>query len=214
MLGTDGDYKTSTFSGTTLTYRGNHTTINKYSWNNKGSNTWSESGLNTINLNTNYINYLNGIDAKWANMIASHDYQVGGASWNYINSASAKIRFQNEVSTPSEDIKETAKIGLMYVSDYGYAADPSYWTTQMYRVDYQDYRLAATSNWLYMGIYEWTISRNSVYVTNSFYIDSFGFIGYNNVNLYFNSARPVFYLASSVAYAGGNGTVVNPIRIS
>ena len=31
----------------------------------------------------------------------------------------------------------------------------------MYREDAQDYRLATTSNWMYMGLYEWTISRGS-----------------------------------------------------
>ena len=215
MLGTDGDYNANPFvASSNSTYRGSHTTVSKYSWNNNGSNTWSESGLNTVNLNTNYINYLNGIDTKWANMIGMRDWQVGGAPWDYINSASAKARYQNEVSSPSEDIKETAKVGLMYVSDYSYAADPSYWTTEMRRSDGQDYRLATTSNWMHMGLYEWIILRNSVYTTSSFYVDLVGYVGYNNVSTYFNAARPVFYLASNVAYDGGTGEINSPIRLS
>ena len=102
----------------------------------------------------------------------------------------------------------------MYASVYSYAADPSYWTTQMPRSDGQDYRLATTSNWMYMGVYEWIILRNSDYTTNSFYVDLLGYVGYNNVSTYFDAVRPVFYLSSSVVYDGGTGEMNSPIRLS
>ena len=214
MLGTDGDYNTSTFAASNYPiYRGNHTTINRYYWNKDNTNNWSESKLNTVNLNTNYINYLNGIDSKWTNMIASHDYQVGGNTWENLIAAAGKQRYENELVNPVDDIKETAKIGLMYVSDYSYSANPSYWTTQMYREDRQDYRLAATSNWMYMGLWEWTISRHSGNTDRSFLVDTTGFLNSDFVSANFFAARPVFYLSSSVNYAGGNGTITNPIRI-
>ena len=214
MLGTDGDYNTNTFTASSYpTYRGSHTTINRYTWNKNNTNTWSESGLNTVNLNTNYINYLNGIDSKWANMIASHDYQVGGNTWENLITTVGKQKYENELVNPVSDIKETAKIGLMYVSDYGYAADPSYWTTMMYREDAQDYRLATTSNWMYMGLYEWTISRNSG-TDISFAVGTVGGVINDHVDTAFYAVRPVFYLASTVNYAGGNGTIDSPIRLS
>ena len=216
MLGTDGDYNANTFSASAnLTYRGNLTTINRYHWNNQTTvNTWSESGLNTVNLNTNYINYLNGIDSKWTNMIASHDYQVGGNTWENIITTVGKQKYENELVNPATADVEHAKIGLMYVSDYGYAADPSYWTTQMYREDGQDYRLAATSNWMYMGLWEWTISRISGNMFNLFGMGVIGYVGSGHVSTNFNAVRPVFYLSSNVDYASGNGTITNPIRIS
>ena len=217
MLGTDGNYNTNTFTATSYpTYRGSHTTINRYYWNNQtATNTWSESGLNTVNLNTNYINYLNGINTKWANMIASHDYQVGGSTWTNLITTVGKQKYENELVNPASDIKEAAKIGLMYVSDYSYAADPSYWMTQMYREDdAQDYRLAATSNWMYMGLYEWTISRNSGNTDFSFLVHTTGYVGDSRVNTDFNAVRPVFYLNSNVAYDSGIGTIVDPIRLS
>ena len=214
MLGTDGDYNTNTFSGTTPTYRGNHTTINRYYWNNQTStNTWSESGLNTINLNTNYINYLNGIDTKWTNMIASHDYQVGGNTWENIITTVGKQKYENELVNPATADVEHAKIGLMYVSDYSYAADPSYWKIQMYRNDAQDYRLAATSNWMYMGLFDWMISRNSGNPDTSFYVGTTGILYSSYMNTSFNALRPAFYLNSNVNYAGGNGIILDPIRI-
>ena len=214
MLGTDGDYNANTFAASSYpTYRGNHTTINRYHWNKDNTNNWSESGLNTINLNTNYISYLNGIDAKWANMIASHDYQVGGNSWGNIITTVGKQKYENELVNPASDIKETAKIGLMYVSDYSYAADPSYWTTQMYREDGQDYRLAATSNWMYMGLWEWTISRYSGHTDVSFPVSAAGAVHNNYVSTNFNAARPVFYLESAVTYVSGSGSMTDPLRI-
>ena len=215
MLGADGDYNTNTFTASSYpTYRGSHTTINRYTWNKNNTNTWSESGLNTVNLNTNYINYLNVIDTKWVNMIAEHDYQVGGNTWTNLITTVGKQKYENELVNPASDIKETAKIGLMYVSDYNYAADPNYWTTQMYRSDAQDYRLAATSNWMYMGAYEWTISRNSGTTDVSFHVNTTGDVGNGNVSANFAAVRPVFYLESAVAYADGNGSMLNPIRLS
>ena len=214
MLGTDGDYNTNTYSGTTSTYRGNLTTINSYHWNKQtATNTWSESGLNTINLNTNYINYLNGIDTKWVNMIASHDYQVGGNTWANLITTVGKQKYENELVNPATADVEHAKIGLMYVSDYSYAADPSYWTTQMYREDGQDYRLATTSNWMYMGLWEWTISRFSGSTGFSFYVDATGLVGNSYVSANFFAARPVFYLESAVTYVSGSGSMTDPLRI-
>ena len=214
MLGTDGDYNASTFAASSYpAYRGNLATINRYTWNKNNTNTWSESGLNTINLNTNYINYLNGIDTKWVNMIASHDYQVGGNTWENIITTVGKQKYENELVNPATADVEHAKIGLMYVSDYIYATDPSYWTTVMYREDGQDYQLAATSNWMYMGLWEWTISRHSVATDISFDVLTTGNVGNHNVSTIFLAVRPVFYLNSSVAYDSGIGTIVDPIRL-
>ena len=214
MLGTDGDYNANTYSVTESTYRGSHTTINRYTWNKKNRNTWSESELNKVNLNTNYINYLNGIDTKWANMIASHDFQVGGNNWDNILTTVGKQKYENELVNPATADVEQAKIGLMYVSDYGYAADPSYWTTQMYRDDSQDYRLATTSNWIYIGLYEWTISRNSDGISPAFIIYNYGYNGSSGSLAGIYAIRPVFYLSSSVAYDGGTGEMNSPIRLS
>ena len=39
--------------------------------------------------------------------------------------------YQNEIVNPAESTTYDAKIGLMYVSDYGYAASPEAWTLNM-----------------------------------------------------------------------------------
>ena len=70
-------------------------------------------------------------------MIAEHDYVVGGNDWSHIITTVGKQKYENELVNPATADVEHAKIGLMYVSDYGYAAYPSYWTTVMYREDGQ-----------------------------------------------------------------------------
>ena len=145
LLETDGDYYSST----------------AYYWNYKASlmaeNTWSTSLLNKTNLNTNYINY---IGSTWASKIATTTWKAGGntsANINYVVPATA---YANEITSPvttkTTDNATTysAKIGLMYVSDYGFAADPSAWTTNL--SSYSSYKWV---NWMYLGSTEWTISR-------------------------------------------------------
>ena len=78
MLGTDEGY-VSTY-GSSSSYKGNGdlTKIGIYKWNKTRDNTWSTSTINTINLNTNYLAYLDGKNTKWKNMIADTTWYVGG----------------------------------------------------------------------------------------------------------------------------------------
>ena len=103
----------------------------------------------------------------------------------------------------------TSKIGLMYASDYGFAASPSAWTTKM--VLYNNSSIAS-ANWMYMGFDEWTISpfsSNNYYV---FCLDSERGVGGSSANSG-KGIRPVLYLKTSVAYAGGSGTKDSPITL-
>jgi len=213
LLGTDGDYSTTTFSKSDYsTYKGELTTINTYYWNYKnntsinnglGSNEWSTSLFNKTNLNTNY---LNNIGTTWSNMIESTIWKVSGHTTSSLTPSAmytAEITNATKTYGPSNG---TSKIGLMYVSDYGFAAAPSAWTKTL------DSSNSATSNWMYMGLYEWTItpySSNSNYV---FSLGNNGNLGVSRANIG-NGGRPVLYLKSSVAYAGGAGTQSSPITL-
>ena len=97
----------------------------------------------------------------------------------------------------------------MYVSDYGYAASNDYWTTNM-----EDYVNAINDNWMYMGMYEWTISRGSSFSDYAFYVNDTGSVDYYTVVYFDNYAvRPAFYLESSTSYVSGSGSSAAPIRI-
>ena len=223
LLGTDGDYNTDTYSKSDFsTYKGELTTINRYYWNYKnntsinsghGSNTWSTSLLNKTNLNKNFIT---NIGADWAAKIADTTWKVGGNKWSNIGTQPAKTAYQNEIVSPvttnTTDNATTysAKVGLMYASDYGFAAAPSAWTTQL-----SSYNSEAIKNvnWMYMGLVEWTISRNADYAYYAFRVYFTGYVS-RDYATYVLALRPVFYLSSSVNYASGSGTAADPISIT
>ena len=205
LLGTDGDYKGSVTSDSGF-YEGSLTSIDTYSWNykatNKSSDTWSTSLLNKINLNTNY---LNNIGTTWSNLIEDATWKVSGHSTRSVTPSemyTAEITNATKTYGPSDG---TSKIGLVYASDYGFAASPSAWTITMGSYD-------GSSNWMYMGNYEWTISP---YSSNSFSVFTLNNAGY--VNNFAAGAdygsRPVLYLKASVLYAGGLGTKDSPITL-
>ena len=218
LLGTDGDYSTNTYSKSEYppyneysAYKGELTTINGYYWNNStGNNTWSESNLNKVNLNTNFIN---NIRSEWAAKIAETTWKVGGAKNTGGQPSEA---YQNEIVSP--DTTETtdgateysAKIGLMYASDYGFAAAPSAWISDMN--SYGSTSITSV-NWMYMGLPEWTISRDASDTMYAFRVYTVGYVNYDYINSS-NGVRPSFNLLSSVTYVEGDGTKNLPIRIN
>ena len=220
MLGTDEGY-VDTYQAALVSassyYKGNGdlTKIGTYKWNNSGTNTWSTSTTNTRNLNTNYLTYLDSKNTKWKTMIDDTTWYVGGmASTNGVES-NAKTAYDYEVGA-NKDAKTTviSKIGMMYVSDYYYAASKDYWTLPGYNSSGNDYSKAVNDNWLYTGLYECTISRRSDSFVSEFVVLGSGSVGDDDVG---NSnglvARPSFSLSSSIKFTSGEGTAVNPIRI-
>ena len=211
LLGTDGEYFDS--SEYESTYKGSLTSIDTYYWNTvTGNNTWSESNLNKINLNTNFIN---NIGMTWANKIATTTWKVGGNTYENIEFSIPSIVYQNEIVGPVENTTYDAKIGLMYASDYGFAASPSAWTTALNNYDGNDANGTSitTINWMYMGYYDWMISRNSDYSSIAFIVTNDGNVNGNRVS---NNVgvRPSFNLSSSITYVSGSGSMSNPIRVN
>ena len=219
-LGTNGDALNNFPYGFFLVYKGveSENLAGTYYWNNNTTvNVWTESYLYEINLNTNFINYLNGINSKWSNRIESVVWQVAGNDDSYIRyDGTPSISYQYEVKNPKtsslkndEDIVAKAKIGLMYVSDYGFAVDANYWTYKML-----DYRYLPRDNWLYMGEREWTITRSAGDYGDVFYIDYEGQVKFDSPTIEQVSARPTFFVKSIVKYESGIGTMEDPIRLA
>ena len=212
LLGTAGDYSDSETPNASY-YKGILTSIDNYYWNNvTKKNTWSESNLNKINLNTNFIN---NIGSTWANKIATTTWKVGGNTFDNIGSSVPSIAYQNEIVAPAENTTYDAKIGLMYVSDYGFAASPSAWTTTLYNYDGNDANGTSirTINWMYMGHYDWMVSRSSGSSDDAFIVSGGGDVSYNSVSNT-RGVRPSFNLLSSITYVSGSGSAVDPILIN
>ena len=212
LLGTDGDYSGSDTPDTNY-YKGSLSSIDTYYWNNvTKKNTWSESNLNKINLNTNFIN---NIGSTWANKIATTTWKVGGNTFDNIGSSVPSIAYQNEIVAPAENTTYDAKIGLMYVSDYGFAASPSAWTTTLYNYDGNDAKGTSikTINWMYMGYYDWMVSRYSDNSYRAFFVYVIGSVLGSAVRGS-RGVRPSFNLLSSITYVSGSGSAVDPILIN
>ena len=215
MLGTDGRDYYGTYNQSTSNYKGSMdtSTIAAYRWNydtsvsTYGSNNWTTSEFNTINLNTNYWNYLG---ATWQNLIAETTWHLGGMTSNGNTAKAFYDGERNNAGYGSNSTTYTDEIGLMYPSDYGYAASPDAWATNL--SSYSSSTITS-NNWLYMGLNEWTITPRS---SDSYYVFHVNYYGSLSNYYAFNgrSARPVFYLESNVALQGGSGTSNDPFILA
>ena len=205
QTGTSGAYYTTYANSglSTSDYKGDQSasSIGVYYWKPSGTNTWSSSTLTTTNLRDTF---LNTFSSTYQEDIASATWYVNGYS---TNSATPATWHDNE----STGTPWTGKIGLMYVSDYGFAASPSAWTSNVYNYNSSSIK---SNNWMYMGLAEWTISRHSSNTSRAYYVYSSGYVNNGRVSNGSGAVRPSFYLTSSVSYASGSGTATDPIRIN
>ena len=174
-------------------------------WHTSESNTWSTSSLNTY-LNGEYLTSLGTL----ADKIATTTWKVEVAGTRndiYLNDV-PKIAYQYEVGSSASSTTVDKKIGLMYVTDYGFAADSSGWTKYL-----MDYNSNTSKNWLYLGSDEWTILSSRGGTDLAFYVDSTGNVGRSDVTNS-NAVRPSFNLLSSTTYVSGSGSMSDPVRIN
>ena len=173
-------------------------------WGTNNSNTWSSSSLNTY-LNGEYLTSLGTLAEK----IATTTWKVGGGSWANIGTSVPKTAYQYEVGSSASSTTVDKKIGLMYVSDYGFAADQSGWTTKL-----DSYGSNSSKNWLFLGSTEWTISRSSGFTSRAFYVLSTGGVSDGSTVTESYAARPSFNLLSSTTYVSGSGSMSDPVRVN
>ena len=222
QLGTDGTYNISLSLedfGYENGYKGNLTKFDVYYWNYNTSgimtNTWSTSLLNNKKLNKNYIN---NIGTTWANKIATTIWKVGGNTGENIAGAIPTVAYQNEIVSP--DVKNStdnateyqAKIGLMYVSDYGFAISPNFWDKKLN--EHSNISVLTSSNWLFMSADEWVITREVGFNSRVFLISRIGVIAEDGLIDFVEVLRPTFLLTTSTTYVSGSGTINDPIILS
>ena len=176
--------------------------VGNQKWDTNDSNTWSSSSLNAY-LNGEYLTSLGTLAEK----IATTTWKVGGGAYANISQSVPKTAYQYEVGSSASTTIVDKKIGLMYVSDYGYAADQSGWTTKL-----SSYSSNTSKNWLYLGSYEWTISRDSGTTNYAFYVRGTGSVDVYSATISY-AVRPSFNLESSVKYVSGSGSMSDPIII-
>ena len=189
------------------------TSVGNKAWDSNSSNTWSTSSLNT------YLNndFLNVFDETIKGKIDTTTWKVGGNTYSKIRDVVPSVAYQNEIVSPvttnttDNATDYSAKVGLMYASDYGFAAAKSAWTSTLYNYDGEAVKSA---NWMYLGSYEWTISRIADGSAGAFRVDNDGSVLSSHVGNNAYAVRPVFYLTSSVNYASGSGSATDPIVVN
>ena len=182
------------------------TSYGDYAWDADNVNTWDGATKPDIYTTLN-VSYYNALTSEWQSLIAETLWQVGGFT---SLSRTVKEIYDVEAGTGQSGYEEIMKIGLMYVSDYGYGAPSSDWSVELsnYGEDTN-----ARNNWLYLGSAEWTITRRSDFTIITFRVLDNGLVNTYSVSNAFG-VRPSFYLNSSVELMGGTGSSSDPYILS
>ncbi len=180
-----------------------------------GQDTFQYDGGNSNDYETSDIKaYLNGefyntIPVSYQSIIKESTWYVGG---NDTSDETASEFYRDNIGSPVKNKTSTGKIGLMYVSDYGYAAHTNAWTTDLSGYSNQTIK---DNNWLFnlnSNEYEWTIVPNSNYSFDVWSVNYLGSVGNRSAH-YGSASRPVLYLESSAKILGGTGSEAEPFRI-
>ena len=188
---TNGNYSNSLTSGASLMKL-----LNSGDW-------WNRTNT--------YANY--GLTEKAKSYITTSRYYLGGYNNNppITNEMYGYERGTLRYNT-DRPLYWDGMVGLMYPSDYGYAAGNTCVNgTKLY--DYEGGCM--NKDWLYISnTYQWLMSPNSGNSNYAFLVYSSGYVHYyyDVINAY--SARPVFYLSSSASISEGEGTSAAPYILS
>ena len=194
---TNGNYSNSLTSGASLMKL-----LNSGDW-------WNRTNT--------FANY--GLTEKAKSYITTSRYYLGG--YKYSSGVMTNQFYTYERGTTRYDTNRPlywdGMVGLMYPSDYGYAAGNTCVTgTDPYNYDggckNKDWLWMTTSS-DYNNGYEWLMSPSSGNSSNAFTVPSSGYVGNSGVNDAY-SARPVFYLSSSANISDGEGTSTDPYILS
>ena len=205
--------------------------IGGFAWDKDNTNNWTTAELNTNILNNLYLNSTSGTCNFYSTSVTKPcsftknglknvlDY-IETATWNLGGSEydkTAEVRYKTErgttVKTSGTPIVTTAKVGLMYASDYGYSVKNSSCNHSSTSLGSYSRTNCRGSAWMLKNGYEWTVSPYSTYDyfvftanEDAYAVDYYARDGFG--------ARPVLYLNSNVYITGGDGSINNPFQVS
>ena len=203
---TSGNYSNSLTSGSQLMKL-----LNSGAWWNGTSGSYYNNG--TTATNVNFTNYKLSDKAK--SYVTVSRYYLSGYTTGDVNTTTmyGYERGTNRYDT-NRPLYWDGNVGLMYPSDFGYAAGNTCVTgTTLYNYDGG----CMNKDWLYISnTVQWLMSPNSGSSYYVFGVDSTGYVDYSDhtSSSYVFSARPVFYLTSSASISDGEGTSAAPYILS
>ncbi|MBS7020850.1 MAG: type II secretion system protein [Firmicutes bacterium] len=182
--------------------------VREMKWSDTNTNHWNTSSLKT------YLNgeYYNSLSQTSKSQIEASTFYLGGHT--QADGMYARTMYEKERGTTVYSGNPTTtiqNIGLMYPSDYGYAARSS--CSKDLLNYHRDINCSTDGNWLFTGTYQWLQtprSDNGAYV---FLVFTYGIINGENYVADYHAVRPVVHLKSSVGITGGDGTSAKPYII-
>ena len=203
--------------------------IGGFAWAKVQTNNWTTAELNTNILNNLYLNSTSGTCHFYSTSVTKPCYftkiglknvldYIETATWNLGGSdaSNAETMYKNErgttVKTSGTPIVTTAKVGLMYASDYGYSVKNSSCNHSSISLGSYNTTACGGSAWILKNGYEWTLSPYSSFAYYVFYVSYFAYANYDNAGSG-NGVRPVLYLNSNVYITGGDGSINNPFQV-
>ena len=204
--------------------------IGSFAWDKDSTNNWTTAELNTNVLNNLYLNSASGTCNFYSTLVTKPcDFTKNGlknvldyietATWNLGGSdtSNADTMYKTErgttVKTSGTPIVTTAKVGLMYASDYGYSVKNSSCNHSSTSLGSYNKTACGGSAWMLKNGNEWTVSPNSSRASRVFRVDIRAYVDDYTATDGFG-ARPVLYLNSNVYYLSGTGTITDPFQIA
>ncbi len=208
-------------------YLNTNLTSNKTNW----YNSYYDSSANKPVLRqTGEFDYTKVIKGTYQNMISESVWSIGGNAWNNPNTLPYGLPLLDQYSKErgtityqnSRPTKWTGKVGLIYVSDYGYASTNSEcrenlragieYNSISQQFDYTNVK-CKIDNWLHKLNWYWTLSPYSGDQFSVLNVRSNGDV--NNYYTYNSSSVfPSLYLKYDILITGGTGEKGSPYILS
>lgn len=178
--------------------------VSNDTWDLRASTAWQFTMLYEYLNNT----FLNTFSGEWQSKIDTAKWY--GLSFPEEKIAlPAKTLYLEEVGNVDRNYSHPeGKIGLMYISDYAFAAENSLWANNL-----TTYSVTSSKNWLFNGGNQWTVTSlrdggnlKAYYVSNTGDVRAGLFTDVYQV-------RPTFYLSTQTQIQSGTGKSNDPYRI-
>ena len=180
-----------------------------------GTTTWYNGPNNAKN---GTYNYNKNIKLSYLDKIANVRWNLGGIEYNNASSVSELYSMENNnnhIENPEDGIERTnywdGKIGLKYISDYGYASTNSVCRDSMHGV------YCRTNNWMVsFSNLAWTLTANTKEAYNGIEINVPTQVASAIKVSSASTANPVYptlFLKSDTIIVSGTGTSADPYTI-
>lgn len=181
----------------------------------------------TTGNSSTYTSQVRGIKNNTTrDMMAETIWNIGETENAFTYFSNQGYMFERRTTNFSENpITWKGKIGLIYPSDYGYAANLTKCVDSSgndlhlnnYSDSYNSYQ-CRVNNWLFSNDYQWLLTPmfirgGTISDSLSSAINLEGMVGYTNVSKPF-SVRPTLYLSPNVLIVSGDGSLNSPYTLS